>query len=474
MWERVGQMFTRQGRHRRSQGGQVLPVALAGLVLGITTLLLLGGIGNRVTEKSIAASAADAAAYSGGTWIAQHLNFIAYTNRAMIANHVGVGHFVAYMSWIRYVDDAADKIQDILKFIPFINAAAAALEQFADILRQLAELEGQVFVPAVDTLNQFYLAAQAEAHLNLGLPGGAGAQSDTSVDRLMQASATSFDPDVLINNRAAIDRLPADFERPLSLLLDLQNSRIVTFVRPREVTGRGGDFVELVEATFGRLPGDDGDLLDQAIDLLRPRGDMSSEWLNDREVNLPDFGILTINPIEKKFETGHTLRDDLALWTAEDELVVTPFFGKGAEISLASGAANSGEFDQNHLGISGWYDLTNPLPGHQVLPIIAYASKRPTSTPGTAAFGLALDDKPLSAIAIAHVEHRRPVEGYEPLTALAVPIPFLDDVDANGEYANTFNPFWRARIVGTHFSDLKKADPLSNLLGGFFVTEGIF
>lgn len=74
------------------QRGRIFPVALSGVILSGMIMLMIGNLGNRITEKSITVSAADAASYSGATWVAQHLNFMAYTNRAMIANHVGVGH----------------------------------------------------------------------------------------------------------------------------------------------------------------------------------------------------------------------------------------------------------------------------------------------------------------------------------------------------------------------------------------------
>ena len=460
------------------QRGQILPLTLAGVAVGAVILLLLGNIGNKVTEKSIAVDAADAAAISGATWVAQHLNFMAYTNRAMIANHVGVGHFTAYMSWIRYVDDAIDNFEDVVQFIPYVGAAAGALETFADALRELAEFEGELFVPAVDGLNAFYHAAQEDAHDSLGIPDtvnipGAGDIGngvintflDTPMDKLMQSTGESFDPDISINDFGDIAKIDTAMALPLLTLLTLQNPRIDLFVTPREVTGRFGAMQRLLAATYGSELDANG-VVDKVFNFLQQKGSMSSDWLNDRTDSTTN-DLLGIFNVKKEAKTEHTLNDELADWEASDKLIFENPFGAGDK-TLAKGEAKASEFDSDYKGIAGWYDLTLPIPGHQFLPIIAYASKPQSGAQTAVAFDLDTGDEPLSAIAIAYVEHRRPDEGFDPLIALPVPIPFLDDVEANGEFANLFNPFWEARIVGTHFSDLKKANPLANLIDGIF------
>ena len=82
-------------RSAKRQRGQIAPVALFGVLIASATLVMMYNTGQKVTEKSQVANAADAAAYSGAVWTARHLNFMAYTNRAMIANHAAVGHFVS-------------------------------------------------------------------------------------------------------------------------------------------------------------------------------------------------------------------------------------------------------------------------------------------------------------------------------------------------------------------------------------------
>src|SRR6187200_2061585 len=109
------------------QRGQIAPIALFGVLIASAALVMMYNTGQKVTEKSQVANAADAAAYSGAVWTARHLNFMAYTNRAMIANHAAVGHFISYVSWIRYINDSIDYIDRITQFIPYVG-------QYVDIV----------------------------------------------------------------------------------------------------------------------------------------------------------------------------------------------------------------------------------------------------------------------------------------------------------------------------------------------------
>ncbi|MDX1518678.1 MAG: pilus assembly protein TadG-related protein, partial [Gammaproteobacteria bacterium] len=72
------------------------------LFLGVLTLSLVFvyKAGKVTTERMQVQNAADAVAYSVSTIEARDLNFIAYTNRAMIANEVAIGQMVGLASWL--------------------------------------------------------------------------------------------------------------------------------------------------------------------------------------------------------------------------------------------------------------------------------------------------------------------------------------------------------------------------------------
>ncbi len=68
----------------------------------IMTLLILFNQGQLVKNRVQLENAADAAAYSQAKLAARNQNFIAYTNRAMVANEVSIGQMVALLSWAKH------------------------------------------------------------------------------------------------------------------------------------------------------------------------------------------------------------------------------------------------------------------------------------------------------------------------------------------------------------------------------------
>lgn len=72
------------------------------LFLGVLSLSLIFvyKAGRVTTQRMQVQNAADAVAYSVSTVEARDLNFIAYTNRAMIANEVAIGQMVGLASWL--------------------------------------------------------------------------------------------------------------------------------------------------------------------------------------------------------------------------------------------------------------------------------------------------------------------------------------------------------------------------------------
>jgi putative Flp pilus-assembly TadE/G-like protein len=84
---------------QEQQYGQAMVFVV--LFLGVVTLSLvfLYKAGKITSEKMQLQNAADAAAYSVSIAEARDLNFMAYTNRAMVANEVAIGQLVGMASW---------------------------------------------------------------------------------------------------------------------------------------------------------------------------------------------------------------------------------------------------------------------------------------------------------------------------------------------------------------------------------------
>ncbi len=81
------------------QSGQTMVFALVFIVVILIGVIILFNTGQLTRHKMEVQNAADAAAYSAAILTARELNFMAYTNRAMVANQVTLGQFAAFESW---------------------------------------------------------------------------------------------------------------------------------------------------------------------------------------------------------------------------------------------------------------------------------------------------------------------------------------------------------------------------------------
>lgn len=72
------------------------------LAVVLMALLALFNQGQLVSHRMQIENAADATVYSQAKLAARNQNFIAYTNRAMVANEVSIGQMVALLSWAKH------------------------------------------------------------------------------------------------------------------------------------------------------------------------------------------------------------------------------------------------------------------------------------------------------------------------------------------------------------------------------------
>ncbi|HEU4484564.1 MAG TPA: pilus assembly protein TadG-related protein [Povalibacter sp.] len=393
---------------RRWQGGQIAPVALFGVLIASAVLILMYSAGQKVTEKSQVANAADAAAYSGAVWTARHLNFMAYTNRAMIANHAAVGHFVSYVSWIRYVDDTIDFIDRITQFIPYVGQYVDIVQQIADQVRRATDQTAQITVPSIDGWNSNFRAAQVEAQASLAL---------NHLNDLMQRTAQSWDPDIRINDHAALAAMPDALRSAIELQLLGQLASVPTFVSRHTAGGDDGAMQELIAAS------------------LTANDDMK-RWISG-ERGWRENMILA--QIRKQGSTSTRQDADGADWKASDQL---QFRTRGAfswhnwrRVGTRTSRASATEFASDYQGVPAYYNLSG-APGDRSLRIAVIASKPQTRVNTRASFGMTANAQPLAVAAMARVEFHRPVGSA--FAALGT---------QQHEYANLFNPFWDAKLV---------------------------
>lgn len=132
---------TRQkNRHHCSgrQTGQALIVILAFSAILGAGLLSIYSTAQMTTAKRELVNAADAAAYSGASIIAQGLNYTAYTNRAILANNALIGQMMAMRSTLsmsswywKNTEKEWNVISLFSKLIPYVGEAAMTVANAA-------------------------------------------------------------------------------------------------------------------------------------------------------------------------------------------------------------------------------------------------------------------------------------------------------------------------------------------------------
>lgn len=397
-----------RGTRAIRQCGQIAPIAAFGVLIASATLMLMYNTGQKITEKSQVANAADAAAYSGAVWTARHLNFMAYTNRAMIANHAAVGHVVSYVSWIRYIDDSIGYIDNITQFIPYVGQYVDMVEEIAGQLRNVTERTAAVVVPAIDGWNANFRAAQLEAQASLAL---------NNLQNLMQQTAQSWDPAIRINDRNELDQMPDALRMAVEVQILAQLASVPAFVQRYTASNDNNSVGELISRS------------------LQSNNDMQ-RWISGERGWREN---LLLAQIRKQGSTSHTQTSSGADWRASDQLQhrTRGLFGwhSWRRIGNRTSRASATEFDSSYSGVPAYYNVSG-APGDQSLRIAAIATRRQTRVSTRAVLGMNADAQPLAVAAMAQVEFRRP-----PGNAFAA----LNN--RQREYSNLFNPFWDARLV---------------------------
>lgn len=399
----------RSKRHR----GQIAPVALFGVLITSAVLVVMFNTGQKVTERSQVANAADAAAYSGAVWTARHLNFMAYTNRAMIANHAAVGHFISYVSWVRYINDSLQAIDRVTQWIPYVGQYVDLAEQIAAQIRDATEQSAQITVPALDAWNANFRAAQAEAQASLAL---------RHLQSLMSQTARSYDDQIQINDSDAISRMPEELRALFEAQMVAQLAAVPTFVQ-RYAAGRDNNSMQqLVSAS-----------LRTNVDLQR--------WISGERGWREN---LLAAQLRKRGATLVSQTANGGDWRAEDQLQyrTRSLFGwhSWRRIGDRVSSASAREFDSDYAGVPAYYNVAGQ-PGDSSLRIAVIATKSQSQVATADLLGMSSTAHPLAVAAIARVEFHRP-RG----TA------FASIGERRQEYANLFNPFWEAKLAPVTWS----------------------
>ncbi len=173
----------------KKNAGQSIILAMGIMLVASVMLFLVFNSGRAVNEKINLVNAADAAAYSGAQIAARQLNFMAYTNRAMIANEVAIGHVFSYQMELDLLGQvgtaAVDAVTDnpifkILELIlnlfgradlvALIRQGAETIGNVMELLPEFAEGVSAAYAISVDANNAFYSSLQQEAFRDFAYP----------------------------------------------------------------------------------------------------------------------------------------------------------------------------------------------------------------------------------------------------------------------------------------------------------------
>ena len=118
---------------KKFQSGQVLPLGLVLVVVGLVGALIIYNTGVVASDKMRLANSADASAYSGALWQARALNYQAYANRAMVANQVAIGQAVSLQSWMTYAAVAGENLATITSTVPVLNVVTGSIQSITTV-----------------------------------------------------------------------------------------------------------------------------------------------------------------------------------------------------------------------------------------------------------------------------------------------------------------------------------------------------
>jgi Putative Flp pilus-assembly TadE/G-like len=126
------------------QSGQAMVLGLALLMFSAIGVVLVFNTSQVTSTKQRLTNAADAAAYSAATYRARVLNYIAYSNRAIVANEVASAQAVTLASWAQYVETTAETIDDLANIFPYIKPYTSYIASLAEYLSEWTDYVTEV------------------------------------------------------------------------------------------------------------------------------------------------------------------------------------------------------------------------------------------------------------------------------------------------------------------------------------------
>ena len=477
---------------RNKSRGQTIAVAYIFICILACTMMVVYWNSRVIQDKTELVNAADAVAYSAGVAVSRELNFLAYTNRAIIANHVTTGHLVSYKSWTDAIADIGSQLGTLLSFAEAILNWVGALVGNpslgsaipADEIEALLELPdvmaGITTGLHIATQQQLILTELASQEVTYNQLLGHSSDSQYFIDAVMedvadhylspeQSSITFQDSDeILVNDPNHIASMLTDTSLPSDVLTKLNgiSSQYTAFdnlLSRIETSADGGELNRLVDLSYQNLE--------------------SAEWFTSRSGSI-------LGLVSRSGSTTTTMTDDVAGWTASDRysvLGITAAEGEADAKSLCEGlpdafsrfltfASNnisgvgiptivetlvrnaSSDICDTYVGIPHYYKLNDTFATNNgsITLNVLLGKQMGRSGPGLDPDSTDDDildvvnkpvDEVMSVFSEVEIRHERPICDTSECDPANPLWGFADLSSGADELPNLYNPFWAPRLV---------------------------
>lgn len=142
------------------QRGQALPLAVLLLGVGLLAVYMAFNVGQVASTKTRVMHASDNAAYSAANYQARVMNYMAYTNRAMITNHVTAAQAVTAAGYLDYQSTTLSNICKIACYVPYVGTAVKAADKILEITQAAVTYASEALMVEVNAQNAILAVSQ--------------------------------------------------------------------------------------------------------------------------------------------------------------------------------------------------------------------------------------------------------------------------------------------------------------------------
>ncbi len=435
----------------KKQSGQSLVVGLMFLPIVVLFLLYLYNVSQQNLHKTRLQNTADAAVVSGSQFLARELNFKAYTNRAMIANHVAIGQYVGLSSWFNFAVETFDNIEDVAKYIPYIGSYFTSAEQYLDNINESILQPGlELAVTFTDLVNTILSNSQTVMALS-----SAAAMVDSFDDVIKlndpQASLDAISTATLSINVYKWMEYQSGFDRTDDTGRYGEYFQVVTDSRDSFLTDRSHDWPSAVPNVclplFFRISQTGGtDLINHGEDAKETWTSMDTLSLNLKKPKL--FGGCKNIEVPIGWGGAHAGEDN-----DTDEYQSTEIYGKSRDINEhASEYADERESAMNdaYSGIQQFYSIKELSTSNDAPPVTIVVSKllNALQTSKNLNIGTVNEDNTRNVDINIEEYVEVPRQKFSSVAKSRIYYHRATDLWPNDrfEYANLYNPYWQISL----------------------------